>query len=344
MTTSYEKISNEVIKFNQGLAQLPASAQLDLFIEFNKKVLKLLEQLTRDKIGLELIKILEEKLKESLTTTEYVKQLHCLLIGDDNNFINQQARKKYELGAKAFYDLNSWVHYGVIIGLLTGIGVFVTLVLCLVITPAPVHLVLIGIALIAGGCLSMLCGHIARPQAVKLLNQHYDLRQEHTKLLMDFDQSISNQQEISLTEEEKADLSGKSIKFYDSSNYYMRKLNDGYHYERPYFGSPSLYFSCAGEITWLRIKDKQKFNAELNRIRQIHRGLSSYELSSAQIKSLVTDNTYEQHHPVLGTQCLSFRRKEDKPPFEAALRMKKLQFFYQEQGEEIQQKIASLSI
>ena len=123
----------------------------------------------------------------------------------------------------------------------------------------------------------------------------------------------------------------------------MRKLNDGYHYERPYFGSPSLYFSCAGEITWLCIKDKQKFNAELNRIRQIHRGLSSYEFSSAQIKSLVTDNTYEQHHPVLGTQCLS-SQKEGKPPFEAALRMKKLQFFYQEQGEKIQQKIASLSI
>lgn len=335
MTTSYEKINNEVIKFNQRLAQLPASTQLNLFIEFNKKVLKLLEQLTRDKIGLELLNALEEKLKENLNTTEYVKQLHGLLIDDENNFVNQQARKKYELGAKAFYDLISWVQYGTIIGLLTGIGVFVTLVLCLVITPAPVHLVLIGIALIAGGCLNMLCGHITRPRAVKLLNQYYDLQQEHTKLLTDFDQSISNQQEISLTEEEKAHLSGKSIKFYDSSDYYTRKLNDGYHYEYSYLGSPSLYFSRAGETKWLCIKDNQKFNAELIRIRQTHRGSSSYELSSAQIQALITDNTYEQHHPVLGAQCSSY---------EAALRMKKLRFFYQEQGEEIQQKIASLSI
>lgn len=342
MTTSYDKISNEVIKFNQGLGQLSANTQLNLFIEFNNNVLKLLRQLTQDKIGLELIKILEETLDKNLTTTEYVKQLHCLLIGDDNNFINQQARKKYELGAKAYYDLSSWVNDGIIIGIFTGIGVYITLALCLVIIPAPVFLVLLGSAMIVGGCIGMLCNEIAQSQAVKLLNQRYDLQQEHTKLLMEFDQSIPNQQEISLTNEEQTDLIEKSIKFYDSSNYYMRKLNDGYHYEYSYLGSPSLFFSYAGEITWLHIKDEQKFNAELTLIRQIHHGLSSYQLSSAQIKSLVTDNTYDQHHPVLGRQRLLFRN-ENKPPFEAALRIKKLQFFYQEQGEEIQQKIAALT-
>lgn len=340
MTTSYEKISSKVIKFNQGLDQLSTNTQLNLFIEFNNNVLKLLKQLTQDKIGLELIKILEETLNKNLTTTEYVKQLHCLLIGDDNNFINQQARKKYELGAKAFYDLNSWVHYGAIIGLLTNLGVFVTLALCLMITPAlVVHLALIGIALIAG----VLSNHIARLQTEKLCAQNYNLQQEHTKLLTKFDESISNQQEISLTKEEQVNLIGKSNKFYDSSNYYMRTLNDGYHYDRPYFNSPSLCFSYAGEITWLTIDNEKKFNAELNDIRQINRGLSSYELSSDQILSLITDNTSERHDPVLGTQFPSFKRGTDKSPFEAALRMKKLQFFYQERGEEIQQSIASLS-
>lgn len=336
MTTSYEEINQQVIKFNIELSKT-RSADLIAFIEFNNKVLKLLKNLTQDKIGLELLNELKEKLKENSDSTQYVKQLHCLLIGDENNFVNQQARKKYELGAKAFYDIIAWMYYGTMIVLLTGIGVLVTLVLCLVIIPAPMHLILVGIAMVAGGCLNMLCDNIARPQALKLHNQLYYLKQHHTELLTDFDILFPNQQGITLTEEEKADLSGKSIKFYDYSNYYTRILHDGYHYQYSYLSKPSLDFSSAGKTEWLSIKDRQKFNTELNRIRQTYSG-SSYELSSDEFKALITENTHQQHHPVLGVQCSSHRKKEDKPPFEAALRMKKLQFFHQELDKKIKPK------
>ncbi len=333
MTTNYEKINNEVTKFNNLLALLPQSTKLNLFIQFNENILKLLKQLTRDKIGLELLNALEKKLKENSDTSKYIEQLHCLLLEYENNFVNQQARKKYVLGAKGFYDLISWVQYGNIIGLLTGLAVFEILVLCLMITPAPAHLVLIGVGLITVGCINILCDHIVRPQAGKLHDQLFDLQKEHTKLLTDFDQLFTtDEQKSSLTDEEKEHLSEKSIKFYDSSDYYTRKLNDGYHYEYSYLGSPSLYFSCAGEMTRLYIKDKQKFNAELIRIRQAHRG-SSYDLSSAQIKALITDNIYVQYSPDSEAE-----HPLDKPLFESALRIKKLRFFHQELNKEIQDK------
>jgi hypothetical protein len=320
LTSSHAEIASRVNQCYSEQKPSPDGSSLSNVID---SILMLLSELNKDKIGRELLTIVEKKLFDKIDATEYVKALLSVLI-DENNIIKPQAKIKYALVIKAIYDLDSRIKQA-ILSLILVIFVFLSLALCFMVIPAPVYLFAVLTTLIAFGSLSMLCNEISSYQVKKIDQQSFELARLHNDLLNKFD-SVTVQQKISdLTGEEQQALNQKKIKLYVHKKYtHTDELEHGYHYYHncPDYPELGMFFYLSDKVTIISMGSIEGVNVALQRLRGNDAPPSSeYDCSKEEISQLMADGKALKPHDAWSAES---------PLCHATLRMRKLRFIFTE--------------
>lgn len=231
MTKKHEKIDINVSTVLEALVKLKDSQleqdpskkeALYLLIQFNNHVLNLLDLLKRDKIGCDLLHELEESLQADANAVDYVECLYSVLIANQDKLA--AAIKKERALSDARYELRRSIDRAIFIALLTGISVYIILVLCSVLIPTPAHLILLGFAMVLAPTFNILFGLILERQAVVFGNRAYELENTLVELRL-----IGAKESSSQTDDraiEAPSKTGKLMFFYQENKQQIQGIID----------------------------------------------------------------------------------------------------------------------